>query len=163
MQFTPLDKKRRAEWRQMLAPADMPFLGAAAITFVLSCVALVLCTSQVVAVLYLLYAAVFYYMLTHSLAAVLAVAMPGIALYGVSMMVPALPNLFLMPAVYTALVLGGIGGGFLVLHCQDKKYIPALLALPAAAYGITALVAGPLQAYEFGVEELKEMKRKATR
>lgn len=144
MQFTPLDKKRRAEWRQMLKSADPAQIGIAAVLFLASALALVLCTWQTVAGVYLLFAAAFYYMLTHSLGAILAVAVPGMALYGVSVLVPSLPHPFLMPAVYTALVLGGVGGGFLILQCREKKYLP-LLALPAVAYAVIAVAVGPLQ------------------
>ena len=143
MQFTPLDKKARAEWRGMLIPADGARIAAAAVMFLLSALALPLCATEAMAGLYLLYAVVFYYMLTHSFAAVLAVAMPGVALFGISAMAPALPHPFLMPAVYTALVLGGVGGGFLVIHCRERKYL-ALLALPLAAYAAVAYLVSPL-------------------
>ncbi len=142
MQFTPLDKKARADWQGILKPADAAHIGAAAAMFLLSSLALVLCETEAVAGLYLLYAVVFYYMLTHSLAAVLTIALPGVALYGASSLAPALPHPFLMPAVYTALILGGIGGAFLLVHCRTRKHLPLLL-LPIAAYAITAAVAGP--------------------
>ncbi len=142
MQFTPLDKKARAEWREMLRPADGTRLAAAAILFFLSSLALPLCKTEAVAGLYLVYAVVFYYMLTHSLAAIVTVGLPGVALYGISALVPALPHPFLMPAVYAALVLGGIGGAFLVLQCHEKKYLP-MFALPVVAYAIAAALTGP--------------------
>ena len=142
MQFTPLDKKMRADWREMLKPADGARIGAAAVTFFLSALALPLCKTEAVAGLYLLYAVVFYYMLTHSLGAVVTIALPGVALYGVSSLAPALPHPFLMPAVYTALILGGIGGGFLLVQCRERKYLPLLL-LPVVAYAIAGAVAGP--------------------
>ncbi len=142
MQFTPLDKKARAEWRGMLHPAQGTQLAAAALLFFLSSLALPLCKTEAVAGLYLVYAVIFYYMLTHSLAAIVSVGLPGMALYGVSTLVPTLPHPFLMPAVYAALVLGGVGGGFLVLQCREKKYLP-LFALPVAAYAIAAALSGP--------------------
>ncbi len=143
MRFTPLDKKARAEWREMLLPADGAHLGAAAALFFLSALALPLSRIEAVAGLYLLYAVVFYYMLTHSLALLLAIAAPGALLFGVSALAPGLPHPYLMPAVYTALVLGGVGGGFLITHCREKKHL-ALLALPVAAYAIAAVVTDPL-------------------
>lgn len=142
MRFTPLDKQQRADWQAMLGCADPARIGAAAAMFFLSALALPLCKFEAVAGLYLLYATVLYYMLTHSLAALLAVAAPGIVLFGVSALAPALPHPFLMPAVYTALVVGGVGGAFLLLHCREKKYLPLLL-LPIAAYAIAGAVAGP--------------------
>ncbi len=145
MPFTPLDKQQRAEWRGMLNPADGAHIGAAAALFFLSALALPLCRIEAVAGLYLLYAAVFYYMLTHSVWSLLIIALPGVALFGASALSAGLPHPYLMPAVYTALVLGGIGGGFLVIHCREKKYL-ALAALPAAAYAIAAAVVGPLLA-----------------
>ena len=145
MRFTPLDKKARADWQGMLRPTDAAHIGAAVAMFFLSSLALVLCTTEAVAGLYLLYAVVFYYMLTHSLGAVLTIALPGVALYGVSSLAPALPHPFLMPAVYTALILGGIGGAFLLVHCRTRQYLPLLL-LPVAAYAIAAAIAGPYRA-----------------
>lgn len=142
MQFTPLDKKARADWQGMLNPTDGTRLAAAAAMFLLSALALPLCRFEAVAGLYLIYATVFYYMLTHSLSAVITIALPGVALYGVSALAPALPHPFLMPAVYTALILGGIGGSFLLIHCRARKYLPLLL-LPVAAYAIAGAVAGP--------------------
>jgi hypothetical protein len=142
MQFTPLDKKARAEWLEMLNPTQGTRLAAAALLFFLSSLALPLCKIEAVAGLYLIYAVLFYYMLTHSLAAIVTVGLPGVALYGVSALAPALPHPFLMPAVYAALVLGSVGGAFLVIHCREKKYLP-LLALPVAAYAIAIAPAGP--------------------
>ena len=144
MPFTPLDKKARAEWREMLNPADSAHIGAAAALFLLSALVLPLSRIEAVAGLYLIYAVVFYYMLTHSVAAMIAIAAPGMLLFGISALAPGLPHPYLMPAVYTALVLGGVGGGFLVVHCREKKYL-ALLALPVAAYAVGAVLAGPLQ------------------
>lgn len=144
MRFTPLDKQARAEWRGMLNPTDGAHLGAAAALFLLSALALPLSRVEAVAGLYLLYAVVFYYMLTHSLASILAVALPGALLFGVSALAPGLPHPYLMPAVYTALVLGGVGGGFLVIHCRERKHL-AFLLLPAVAYAIVAVLEGPLQ------------------
>lgn len=145
MRFTPLDKNARAEWREMLHPADSAHIGAAAALFFLSALALPLCRIEAVAGLYLLYAVIFYYMLTHSFGLLLTIAAPGALLFGVSALAPGLPHPYLMPAVYTALVLGGIGGGFLLLHCREKKHL-ALLSLPVAAYVIAAAVSDPILA-----------------
>ena len=80
MQFTPLDKKARAEWLEMLNPTQGTRLAAAALLFLLSSLALPLCKIEAVAGLYLIYAVLFYYMLTHSLAAIVTVGLPGVAL-----------------------------------------------------------------------------------
>ena len=145
MQFTPLDKTARAEWRGLLSPTDGTHLSAAAILYLSSALVLPLCATEALAGLYLLYAVVFYYMLTHSVGAVVTVALPGMALYGMSSVAASLPHPFLLPAVYTALILGGIGGSFLLIHCREKRHLP-LLALPVAVYVIAALVADPLTA-----------------
>ena len=144
MHFTPLDKKARAEWQGMLNPADGARIGAAAALFFLSAIALPLSYIEAVAGLYLLYAAVFYYMLTHSIGSVAILALPGMLLFGMSALAPGLPHPYLMPAVYAALVLGGVGGSFLLIHCRQRKYLP-LVGLPLAAYLLTALIAGPVQ------------------
>ena len=142
MQITPLDKKTVAEWRAKLRPTDASHISAAAILFTASALALALCRIEAVAGLYLVYAAVFYYMLTHSFASLVIVGIPGVALFGVSAMAPGLPHPFLMPTVYAALVLGGLGGSFLLVHCREKKFLP-LLALPVAAYALAGAVVGP--------------------
>ena len=145
MHFTPLDKQQRAEWRGMLNPADGAHIGAAAALFFLSALVIPLSYIEAVSGLYLLYAAVFYYMLTHSAGSLIAIALPGVALFAVSGFAPGLPSLYTLPAVYAALVLGGIGGGFLLIHCRERRYL-ALLALPVAAFAIACAVAGPLAA-----------------
>lgn len=145
MRFTPLDKQQRAEWQGMLNPTDGARIGAAAVLFLLSALALPLCRIEAVAGLYLLYAAIFYYMLTHSMASLFAIAAPGALLFGVSALAPGLPHPYLMPAVYTALVLGGVGGSFLLIHCRERKYLP-LIALPLVAYAVVAVVADPVLA-----------------
>lgn len=145
MRFTPLDKQQRAEWQGMLNPTDGAHIGAAAVLFLLSALALPLCRIEAVAGLYLLYAAVFYYMLTHSMASLFAIAAPGALLFGVSALAPGLPHPYLMPAVYTALVLGGVGGSFLLIHCRERKYLP-LIALPVVAYAVVAAVTNPVLA-----------------
>ena len=66
MTFAPLSKAERAEWRQMLSPVEGPRLLAAVLMLLLSSLTLVFCQSATVAVLFLLYAVVFYYSLTHS-------------------------------------------------------------------------------------------------
>ena len=145
MRFTPLDKKARAEWREMLNPADGSRLGAAAALFLLSALALPLSRIESAAGLYLLYAVIFYYMLTHSFGALVAVGAPGAVLFGASALATGLPHPYLMTAVYTALVLGGVGGGFLVVQYREKKQL-VFLALPVAAYVAAAVIVGPLLA-----------------
>ena len=78
MQFTPLDKQQRAEWREMLNPADSARIGAAAVLFLLSALALPLARFEAVAGLYLLYAVVFYYTLTHSVFSIVLIALPTV-------------------------------------------------------------------------------------
>jgi hypothetical protein len=43
------------------------------------------------------------------------------------------------------LVLGGVGGSFLLIHCQNKKHL-VFLALPVVAYAIAAAVTDPILA-----------------
>ena len=144
MHFTPLDKKARAEWQGMLNPADGARIGAAAVLFLCSALVLPFSRVEAVAGLYLLYAVVFYYMLTRSIASVAILAAPGMLLFGISALAPGLPHPYLMPAVYAALILGGVGGSFLLIHCREKKYLP-LLAMPVVAYVLAAVLVGPLQ------------------
>ena len=88
---------------------------------------------------------VFYYTLTHSVFSIVLIALPGMALFGVSALAPGLPHPYLMPAVYTALVLGGVGGGFLVAQYRERKQL-AFLALPVVAYAVAAVFTNPVMA-----------------
>ena len=145
MIFPPLDKKERLEWQGMLMPADSPRLLAATVLFTLSLLAIPFAYVEAVAGLYLVYAAVFYYMLTRAISSIVAMAVPGMILYAISVFAPALPHPYLMPAVYAAVMMGSVSGAFLLLHCRAKKFLPLCL-IPVAVYAAAAAVAGPFQA-----------------
>lgn len=142
MQFEPLDKAARADWRSMLAKADRTQLLVAAVLFLFSALTLSLPSVTAVSVLYLGTAVIFYYMLTHSLAAILTVAFPGVLLFGLS----GTEAPFALPAAYAAILLGSVLGAFLLVHCRTpRQYLP-LLALLVLAFAITALITrNPLQ------------------
>lgn len=142
MQFEPLNKSARVDWRSMLTKADRTQLLIAAALFLFSTFALSMPNVPAVSVLYLGVAVVFYYSLTHSVASVITVALPGVLLFGFS----GTDTPFALPAIYTAILLGSVIGAFLLVHCRTpRQYLP-LLALPVAAFVITAVIThAPLQ------------------
>ena len=145
MQFAPLEKKDRAAFREMLVPADGSKLCSAALLFALSVLAIPFSHIEAVAGLYLIYAAVFYYALTRSLGSLLILAAPGAFLYGLSGLIAAVPNAYMLPAVYAALILGPVSGGFLVAQCREKRFLPLLL-IPVGAFLLAAFFLSPWRA-----------------
>ena len=140
MAFDPLNKEARAQWREMLSPADPAHAGFALLLFALSSFVLPLCDKPVVTMLYLLGAVVFYYLLSRSLFAVLIVSLPGVLLFGVSAVGGPL-----LPGVYAALLLGSVSGAYLVLHILRSKQISfvfSVLLILLAAYGAAFWITG---------------------
>lgn len=138
MTFAPLNRQERKEWREMLAPVDGARLFAVLLMFVFSCLATVFCNSTAVAVIYLVYAVVFYYTLTHSVLSVAILAAPGILLFGISVGLGGMSQGFLLPALYAALLLGSVSGAFLLLQLSRKPIRCLLLLLPVAAVYLIA-------------------------
>ena len=139
MTFAPLEKRERAAFREMLNPQGSQKTGAAVLMLLLSSLIIPLCTNEILSMLYLGYAAVFYYSLTRSVPAVLLVALPGVPLFALSSYVPGLATPFALPAVYAALVLGAVGGAFLIIHNRKPARALSLLSLPVAAYAAAYL------------------------
>ena len=140
MPFDPLNKEARTQWREMLSPADPAHAGFALLLFALSCFVLPLCDKQIVVMLYLFGAVVFYYLVSHSLFAVILVALPGVLLFGVSTVGGPL-----LPGVYAALLVGSITGAYLVLHILRSKQISfvfSMLLILLAAYGASYWITG---------------------
>lgn len=108
----------------------------------LSCLILPLSDRPTLSALYVLAAAVFFYLLTHSIRAMLYYALPAFLCYILAHLLPALPDPILLPTAFVALVLGGSCGGFLLIHYHDLKKYPYILAVPVAAYALSALITG---------------------
>ncbi len=142
MPFVPLTKAERADWQQLLAPTDGARLGSAAILFALSSLAIPFSLNHMVALLFVLYAAIFYYALCRSMPAVLLAALPAILLFGISGMFVNMPSPFTLPAIYAAALWGGVSGAFLMVQCRTPKRFFPLAAIPVGAYLITTLVTG---------------------
>ena len=140
MPFAPLTKVERAEWQDLLAPTDTARMRSAVILFTLSSLAIPLSTIQTVATLYLLYAAFFYYMLTRTVFPLLLAGLPAMLLYGVSGMFATLPNPVMLPVIYAASLLGGVGGAFLMVQCRTPRRFLPLAAVPVGSYLIATLV-----------------------
>ncbi len=142
MPFAPLTKAERAEWQELLAPTDNARMWSAAILFTLSSLAIPLSTIQTVATLYLLYAAFFYYMLTRTMFPLLLAGLPAMLLYGISGMFASVPHPVMLPAIYAAALLGGVGGAFLMTQCRTPRRFLPLAAVPVGTYLISTLVSG---------------------
>lgn len=141
MTFTPLKKEERAEWRGLLAGTDNARLAAAFLLLLLSSLTLALCESSAVAALYLVYAVVFYYTLTHSIRSILLLALPGVLLFTVSYGIGGTAFAFALPAAYAALLLGSVAGAFLILQLSRRpRLYPVLALVPAVAYLIALAV-----------------------
>lgn len=108
----------------------------------LSCLILPLSDRPTLSALYVLAAAVFFYLLTHSIRAMLYYALPAFLCYILAHLLPALSDPILLPTAFVALVLGGSCGGFLLIHYHDLKKYPYILAVPVAAYALSALITG---------------------
>lgn len=145
MHFAPLAKKDRLAFRELLIPADSGKIGSAAVLFFLSLAVIPFSYIEAAAGLYLVYAALFYFLLTRALSSLVAVAVPGVFLYGFAALVPTLPHPYMLPAVYAAVMMGGVCGAFLLIHCRAARCLPLVL-LPVAAYGMAALLLDPLRA-----------------
>ena len=148
MTFAPLQKSERAAFRQMLQTPDNARMGASVLMFLLSSLAVPFSEIEGVALLFLAYAAIFYYTLTHSVPSVLLVALPGALLFGVSSFIPLLSSPFTLPAAYAALVLGGMGGAFVLLHNRTPRRALPLLLLPVAVcLTVWLITRNPFQVY----------------
>ncbi len=140
MPFAPLTKAERADWQELLAPADNARMTSAVMLFALSSLAIPFSLNHMVALLYVLYAVIFYYALTKSLPAVLLPALPAMLLFSVSSMFPDLPSFFTLPAIYAAALLGGVSGAFLMVQCRTPRRFLTLAIIPIGAYVITVLI-----------------------
>ena len=109
----------------------------------LSCLILPLADTPSFSALYLVSVTVFFYLLTRSIRAMLYYALPAALLFLLSGIFPALPST-LLPTYFVALSLGSATGGFLLIHYHDLKKHPYVLAIPVAAYGLSALKTGSL-------------------
>ena len=142
------NNKTVSEKQEKLRLADMltkPESGQAVclgIFCFLSCLILPLSDRPTLSILYVLASAVFFYLLTRSIRAVLYYALPAILFYAAASLLPALPDPLLLPTAFVAFVLGGSCGGFLLIHYHDLKKHPYVLAIPVAAYALSALITG---------------------
>lgn len=132
--------------KQSIRLADMltkPETGQAvclAVFCFLSYLILPLTDRPTLATVYLAAVAIFFYLLTHSVRAILCYALPALLLYGAASLLPELPDPILLPAAFTAFVMGGAAGGFLLIHYHDLKKHPYVLAIPVAAYVLSAWI-----------------------
>ena len=138
MHATPYTKQERANWQEMLAPASKPILGVAATLFLFSAIAIPLSHVASVAKLYLMVAAIAYLIVSRSFVSVLALALPGVLLFGAAYFIFPLP--LVLPTVYVAIMIGTVSGAFLLIHNRTAKKSTLFALLAVAAYLIPWLL-----------------------
>lgn len=141
MNFAPLDKSARATWRELLTPPSPARAAAVVLLCLFSLLALCCCEIPLICFLYLICAAAFYYYLTHSVFAVILIALPGLLLYSLSGFLPVVSaNPLLLPTAYAALLLGSVCSAFLIIHNAKRAYL--LLVIPVIPAGLCVLLTG---------------------
>ena len=140
-QNTPTTNQR-IRLTDMLSKPETGQAICLAIFCFLSCLILPLSDNATLATLYLASVAIFFYLLTHSVRSMLCYALPALILYMSASILPALPDPILLPAAFTAFVMGGATGGFLLIHYHDFKKYPYIPAIPVAAYALSAWITG---------------------
>ncbi len=108
----------------------------------LSCLILPLSDRAALGAVYLLAVAIFFYLLTRSLRAILCYGIPALLLYGAASLLPALPDPILLPTAFVAFVMGGASGAFLLIHYHDPKSGALVSLIPVAAYTLSAWITG---------------------
>lgn len=135
-------QEKRSAWKDLLTAPNQSQLALTAAVFFLSCLILPFSDHETAAAVYMLGAAVFYYMLNRTLRSLLYYALPALFLYGLSAFLPMVTSPLILPCAFLALVLGGSSGAFLLTHFHDPRKHSYLLLLPIAAYGLTAAISG---------------------
>ena len=138
MHATPYTKQERADWQEMLAPASKPMIGVAATLFLFSAIAIPLSHIASVAKFYLAVVAIVYLVVSRSFVSVLALALPGVLLFGATYFIFPTPLIF--PTVYVAIMIGAVSGAFLLIHNRTAKKSAAFILLTAASYLIPLLL-----------------------
>lgn len=142
MEQNTTPKEKRLRLTDMLSKPEPGQAVCLAVFCLLSCLILPLTDRATLAAVYLAAVAIFFYLLTHSVRAILCYAFPALLLYGAASLLPDLPDPILLPAAFTAFVMGGAAGGFLLIHYHDLKKHPYVLAIPVAAYALAAWITG---------------------
>ena len=140
MNGTTLNKADLAAWRSLIERPDTTQQLFFAALYLASSLVLCPTVQDTVALLFIGFCAVFYYMQTRTLRAMLLPALPVILLFFIS-------GTFWLPAAFCALVFGGVAGGLLIATVKEKIHLPLLCALPPVAFlAAWALTASPLLA-----------------
>ncbi|MBQ9097886.1 MAG: DUF2232 domain-containing protein [Clostridia bacterium] len=142
MENTTLQRKDLAVWHDMLSPPEKGPVTISAIMCFLACLILPMTDHQALSLLLLAGCVLFYYLLTRSLMAVLYYAVPGFLLFMLGSLFPAIPNPFLLPSAFAALLIGGGCGAFVLIHRHTPKRDWYLLGLPVAAFALVWLITG---------------------
>ena len=141
MNGTAINKTDLAAWRSLLSRPSATSLLAAAALYLISALVLPFAAYQTVSLMFVALCALFFYMQTRRVAALIPPAIPAMLLFAAS-------GSMMLPAAFFAIVFGGACGAMLLLSAKKpSRDILPLALLPIAAYlaafllGKTPLVA----------------------
>lgn len=137
---TVLPRAERKVWREMLAFPNTTHIAVAAAMLFFSAIAIPLSIDPMVALSFLLCCLLFYYSLTRSILSLAIYALPAFLLWSFSSLFEGMPNHFIIPTAFFALMAGGACGAFLFLHCHSLKKHAFVYLLPLLAFGAVLLV-----------------------
>lgn len=122
-----LNKTELAAWRSLIARPDTSMQLLVAALYLASALILPFAANGVAALIFVGFCAVFYYMQTRTLRALLLPALPVAFLFFVS-------GSMLLPAAFCAVVFGGASGGLLIATVKEKAHLPLICLLPPVAF-----------------------------
>ncbi|MBE6604309.1 MAG: hypothetical protein E7639_01205 [Ruminococcaceae bacterium] len=132
-----LNKTELAAWRSLIARPDTSTQLLIAALYLASALMLPFAANGVLALTFVATCAVFYYMQTRTLRAMLLPALPVAFLFFVS-------GSMLLPAAFCAIVFGGASGALLIATVKEKAHLPLVCLLPPVAFlAAWAFGAGP--------------------
>ena len=135
MNGTVPNKSDLAAWRGLIARPDATRLLAAAVLYLFSSLVIPFCTSEGLALLFVVVCAGFFYIQTRTMISLVAPALPAIFLFSIS-------GSMMLPAAFFAIVFGGACGAMLLISAKDPFRDTVLVLLPAAAYLAAFLLRG---------------------
>ena len=137
----------RESWSELLTAPESGQTALVSLLFFLSCLILPFSHYERLAAIFMVVAAIFYYLLTRSIRTIFLYALPALFLYGFSAFVPMTVTNMTLPCAYVAIVLGGGCGSFLLTHFHNPHRHWPMLLMPLAAYAIAAPLSGdPIRA-----------------
>ena len=137
MNGTTLNKTELAAWRSLIETPERSMRLLIAALYLISAMMIPFATNETSALIFVLFCAVFYYIQTRALRALLLPAIPVALLFFVS-------GSMALPAAFCALVFGGVAGGFLIATAKDQKALWLFALLPLIAFATPLLLYGKI-------------------